>query len=109
VRAVLFRLESNPACNQFLLIGGLNESETPPDWIEVLAIQPDRLIAYKEPHLKGITAIKCHYLCNSDQGFFVIDSMSILDAIDDEYLLVPHGSAPRKRARAKRPRKTGGR
>lgn len=104
---MLFRLERNPECTRSRYITGLIDDDTPPDWIEVLAIQPDKLVAYEEPHLKHVQRIDCIYLCMSHQGFSTTDSRAIMDMIgDNEYRVVTTPAKTPKRPPAKRARKS---
>jgi len=89
---MLFRLKRNPKCKRSEVFDSLY------GWIEVLAIQPDKLVQYEEPHLAHVRRIDCEYVCKTDEGLRCIDARALWRSIEnDEYLLSEPGTSPRKR------------
>ena len=93
---MIFRLERNPGCKRSQYIGGRDDAdESPPAWIEVFAIVPDRLVRYKEPYLDHIQQIVCICYCMSDHGFFTVSQDAIMNAVgNEEYRIIPGGVEP---------------
>ena len=82
---MLFRLERNPDFDP------KSPSRTFArlwEWIEVLAIQPDKLVSSEEPHLAHVRRIECVYVCRTEEGLIRLDARSLWEAIEhDEYRL----------------------